>query len=139
MVVLRHGGRRIRQLNPPRRGPVVLPGLVIALAGGWLLVESVGAGPVPVESPLARCNGLVCGAVLMITGASGRLWSRNAVGVAVGVGAWLLLAPALLQYDQAQEFRSAGTQVATSVGVMLAAERWASGVAGRSGPVRDHE
>lgn len=129
MVELRPGGRRPKQLGPPRRVQSVLPALVIALAGGWLLACSLGVDPGLAAGPgPARWNLLACGVTLLMVGASGWRWIREASWVAAGVGTWLLIAPAVMRYDQNDVFASTCTEVATSMVVMLAAERWASGI-----------
>ena len=131
MAELRIGGRRLKHVGPPRRIQVVLPGLVIALAGAWLLTYALGAGPVTIIGWTgARWNTLICGMVLAITGGAGWWWSRTAAGVAAGVGTWLLVAPVLMRYDEGDVFLSTWVEVVTSIIVMLAAERWASGVVG---------
>jgi peptidoglycan/LPS O-acetylase OafA/YrhL len=125
----------MKHVGPPRRIQIVLPGLVIALAGAWLLTYALGGGPVTlVEWTAARWNTLICGIVLTITGASGWLWSRTAVGVAGVVGTWLLVAPVLMRYDDGDVFLPVWIEVMSSIIVMLATDRWASNV---SGPASD--
>lgn len=137
MAELRIGGRRLKHVRPPSRIQIVLPGLVIALAGAWLLTYSLGGGPVTITGWTgARWNTLICGIVLTATGGSGWWWSRTAAGVAAGVGAWLLVAPVLMRYDEGDVFLSMWIEVVTSIIILLAAERWASSVVGFIGDDR---